>query len=449
MPLSCGGRNRFAVITHGIPDRDILREFPRFAVNRLPYIADIAQLAAIPRRYRLLRRVHDIFDILVGSVDYDKSLAVGNGGRICVIQHGNMCNGRSGRTLVRKNYNIILRKMDFIKKIKEKARGCNKTIVLPEGTEERTLKAADAITEQGIANVVLIGDPDEIRHLASEYYLENIDKITIIDPRNNPKKEEYIDLMVRLRGDKGVTREVAAEQLENPQYLGAVMVKAGDADGEVSGAGSPTSDVLRPALQYVKTAPGIKVISGTFIMHIPDTMFGINGLMLFADCAVHPDPSAEELAEIAVVTGHTARDLVGIEPKIAMLSFSTKGSASHPMVDKVVEATKLAQEIDPTLMIDGELQADSATVPGIAAKKAPQSPIGGRANVLVFPSLDVGNIAYKLVQRMAHAQAIGPVLQGMAAPVNDLSRGCSVEDIVDLVAITACQATTNTIKATK
>lgn len=333
--------------------------------------------------------------------------------------------------------------MDFIQRIKDNARGFYKTIVLPEGTEERTLKAADAITQQGLAKVILIGNPEEIHHLASEYYLENIDKVTIVDPMNNPKKERYIDLMVELRGAKGVTREVAAKQLENPLYLGAVMVKAGDADGEVAGAGNTTGDVLRPALQYVKTAPGVSVISGAFIMLIPDTMFGNNGLMIFADCAVNPCPSASELAEIAVITGRTARTLVGIEPKIAMMSFSTKGSATHPMVEKVQQATQLAQEMDPTLLIDGELQADSATVPGIAVKKAPDSTIGGRANVLVFPSLDVGNIAYKLVQRMAHAQAIGPVLQGMASPVNDLSRGCSVEDIVDLVAITACQAAGN------
>lgn len=330
--------------------------------------------------------------------------------------------------------------MDFIEKVKAKAKSDLKTIVLPEGTEERTLKAADAIVSQGIANIILIGNPDEIHHLASEYYLENIGKTQIIDPKNNPYKQKYTDLMVSLRKHKGVTPEVAEKQLEDPLYLAAVMVKAGDADGEVAGAGNATSDVLRPALQYVKTAPGVNVISGTFIMNIPDTMFGDHGMILFADCAVHPNPTAPELAEIAVSTGHTARNIIGMEPRIAMLSFSTKGSAKHEMVDKVVEAVKIAQEKDPTLMIDGELQADAAIVPGIGAKKAPGSKIAGKANVLVFPSLDVGNIAYKLVQRMAHAEAVGPILQGMASPVNDLSRGCSVEDIVGLVAITACQA---------
>lgn len=330
--------------------------------------------------------------------------------------------------------------MDFIEKIKTKAKSRLMTIVLPEGTEERTLKAADAIISEGLANIVLIGNPDEIRHLASEYYLENIDKAKIVDPANNPYKQKYIDIMVELRGSKGVTPEVASKQLEDPLYLGAIMVKAGDADGEVAGAGNATGDVLRPALQYIKTVPGVKVISGAFIMNIPDTMFGDHGMMLFADCAVTPNPNAEELAEIAVSTGHTARNIVGIEPRIAMLSFSTKGSAKHEMVDKVVEAVRIAQEKDPSLMIDGELQADAAIVPGIGAKKAPGSKIAGKANVLVFPTLEVGNIAYKLVQRMAHAEAVGPILQGMAAPVNDLSRGCSVEDIVGLVAITACQA---------
>ncbi len=330
--------------------------------------------------------------------------------------------------------------MEFIETVKARARERRMKIVLPEGTEERTLKAADRIISESIADIILLGNPDEIMHLASEYYLENIGGAQIIDPLDNPKAPQYAELMVSLRSHKGVTTPIALEFLKDPLYLGAIMVKAGDADGEVAGADNATSNVLRPALQYVKTAPGVSVISGTFIMNIPDTMFGDHGMMLFADCAVHPDPSATELAEIAVSTGRTARAIAGIEPHIAMLSFSTKGSAKHELVDKVVEATRLAQEMDPTLQIDGELQADAAIVPGIGAKKAPGSPIAGKANVLVFPSLNVGNIAYKLVQRMAKATAVGPILQGMAAPVNDLSRGCSVEDIVGLVAITACQA---------
>lgn len=330
--------------------------------------------------------------------------------------------------------------MDFIEQVKAVAHKDIKRIVLPEGTEERNLKAADRILQEGFAEVILIGNPGEIHHLASEYYLENIGKAHIVDPLNNPKKEEYIELMLKLRSSKGLTREEAEKQIVNPLYLGAVMVKYGDADGEVSGAENATSDVLRPAFQYVKTLPGIKVVSGAFIMFLKDTLFGEHGTMVFADCAVHPNPTAEELAQIAVMTGRTTRAIAGFEPRIAMLSFSTKGSAKHEMVDKVVEATKLAQEMDPSLQIDGELQADAAIIPGIGTKKAPGSKIAGRANVLIFPSLEVGNIAYKLVQRMAHAEAIGPILQGMAAPINDLSRGCSVDDIVGLVAITACQA---------
>ena len=217
------------------------------------------------------------------------------------------------------------------------------------------------------------------------------------------------------------------------------MIKAGDADGEVAGADNATGDVLRPAFQYVKTKPGCSVVSGAFIMDIPDKQFGDDGLMVFADCAVHPNPTAEELAEIAVMTARTARDIAGLEPRVAMLSFSTKGSAKNPMVDKVVEATRIARAAAPEIQIDGELQADAAIVPSVATKKAPDSKVAGKANVLVFPTLEVGNIAYKLVQRMAHAQAVGPVLQGMAAPINDLSRGCSVEDIVGLIAITVCQ----------
>ena len=330
--------------------------------------------------------------------------------------------------------------MNFIEQVKEKAKRQMQRIVLPEGTEERTIKAADIVLKEGLAEIILIGNPDEIRHLASEYYLEHIGKATIVDPKNNPKKQEYIDLMLKLRAAKGLTPEQAAKLIEDPLYLGAIMVKAGDADGEVAGADNATGDVLRPAFQYVKTLPGVSVVSGAFIMIIPDKMFGEEGMMVFADCAVHPNPTAEELAQIAVMTGRTTRAIAGFEPRIAMLSFSTKGSAKNEMVDKVVEATRLAREMDPSLQIDGELQADAAIIPGTGAKKAPGSAIAGKANVLVFPTLEVGNISYKLVQRMAHAEAIGPVLQGMAAPINDLSRGCSVDDIVGLIAITSCQA---------
>ncbi len=329
---------------------------------------------------------------------------------------------------------------EFLSKIKAKAAENKKTIVLAEAAEERNIKAADIILKEGFANLILIGSRAEIEKAAAEYGLKHIGGATIIDPKNNPKKEAYVELMLKLRASKGLTREQAEKLIENPLCLAAVMIKAGDADGEVAGANNPTGDVLRPAFQYVKTLPGISVVSGAFLMFIPDTQFGENGMMVFADCAVHPNPTAEELAQIAVATGHTTRTIAGFEPRIAMLSFSTKGSAKHEMVDKVVEATRLAKEMDPTLQIDGELQADAAIVPGIGCKKAPGSPIAGRANVLVFPTLEVGNIAYKLVQRMAHAEAIGPILQGMAAPINDLSRGCSVDDIVNLVAITACQA---------
>lgn len=329
--------------------------------------------------------------------------------------------------------------MELIEQIKRKATSIRSRIVLPEGTEERTIKAADKAIEMGLARIILLGDPERIGALASEYGLKNIGKATVIDPRNNPKKDEYVRLMVSLRGSKGVTEEIAASQLLDPLYLGAIMIKAGDADGEVAGADNATGDVLRPAFQYVKTKPGCSVVSGAFLMDIPDKQFGDDGLMVFADCAVHPNPTAEELAEIAVMTAKTTRDIAGIEPRVAMLSFSTKGSAKNPMVDKVVEATALAHKLDPSVELDGELQADAAIIPVVAAKKAPGSSVAGKANVLVFPTLEVGNIAYKLVQRMAHATAVGPVLQGMAAPINDLSRGCSVEDIVGLIAITVCQ----------
>ena len=330
--------------------------------------------------------------------------------------------------------------MELIENIKQRCKGNLKTIILPEAFEERNLRAADRVLEEGFAKLVLVGESDEIHANAARWGLKNIDKAQIVSLKNNPKKAEYVDLMVKLRAKKGLTPDDAAKLLLDPLYLGAVMVKAGDVDGEVAGANNATGDVLRPAFQYVKTIPGITVVSGAFLMMIPDKMFGEGGLMVFADCAVHPNPTAEELAQITVSTGHTARVIAGIEPRIAMLSFSTKGSAKNELVDKVTMARDMAQKMDPTLMIDGELQADAAIIPGIGAQKAPGSKIAGRANVLVFPSLEAGNIAYKLVQRMAHAEAVGPILQGMAAPINDLSRGCSVDDIVSMVAITACQA---------
>lgn len=330
--------------------------------------------------------------------------------------------------------------MELLEKIKENAKKQNKTIVLPEGTEERTIQAADQIIDEGIAKIILIGDPAEIKALAEKYNLKNIDKATVVNPLSHPKKEQYADLLVELRKSKGMTKEQALKLVVDPLYLATLMIKSGDADGEVAGAKNATGDVLRPAFQIVKTQPGISVVSGAFLMITNNPDFGDNGLLVFADCAVHPNPTASELAEIAVATARTAKAIAKIEPRVAMLSFSTKGSAKHEMVDKVVEATKLAKEMAPDLTIDGELQADAAIVPSVGTSKAPGSPVAGHANVLVFPTLEVGNISYKLVQRIAGAEAVGPVLQGMAAPINDLSRGCSVSDIVNLVAITVNQA---------
>jgi phosphate acetyltransferase len=330
--------------------------------------------------------------------------------------------------------------MDLLNQIKERARKYNKRIVLPEGLEDRTLKAADEIISDRLAQVILLGDPEKIYAKGKEFGLRNLDKATIVNPLHHEKKEKYIDLMVELRKSKGLTKEDASRLIEDPLYLGTLIIKAGDADGEVAGAMNATGDVLRPAFQFVKTLPGITVVSGAFIMILPDKIFGNDGLIVFADCAVHPNPTDRELAEIAVTTAKTTRALAGFEPRIAMLSFSTRGSAKHELVDKVVNATRIAREMDPTLQIDGEMQADAAIIESVGKSKAPGSAIAGKANVLIFPDLQSGNIAYKLVQRMAHAEAIGPVLQGMAAPINDLSRGCSVSDIVNVVAITANQA---------
>ncbi|MBN1791883.1 MAG: phosphate acetyltransferase [Bacteroidales bacterium] len=330
--------------------------------------------------------------------------------------------------------------MNLIEQIKENAKLNQQRIVLPEGYEERTIKAADIVLKEGIARVTLLGNIQEIEDHANKLGLKHISKATLIDPLKSEKREAYADMMVDLRKSKGLTKDEALKLLQNPLYYATVMIKYGDADGEVAGADNATGDVLRPAFQYVKTLPGITVVSGAFLMFLKDKEFGENGLMVFADCAVHPNPTDKELAEIAVATAKTTRALARIEPRIAMLSFSTKGSASHELVDKVVSATRIAAEMDPSLQIDGELQADAAIVESIGLKKAPGSKIAGKANVLIFPNLECGNIAYKLVQRLGHAEAIGPVLQGMAAPINDLSRGCSVSDIVDLIAITANQA---------
>jgi len=330
--------------------------------------------------------------------------------------------------------------MDLLYEIIQKARALNQRIVLPEGTEERTIQAADQVIDQGIARVILIGSRDEIMKEGKKFNLTHLDKAIIVDPDKHEKMDHYIDLMVELRKHKGLTRDEASKLIRDPLYLGVLMIKNGDADGEVSGAIHATCDVLRPAFHYIKTLPGISVVSGAFIMILKDKEFGNDGLMIFADCAVHPDPNEKELAEIAVATAKTARAIAGFEPRIAMLSFSTKGSAKHELVDKVVNATRIAKEMDPSLKIEGEFQADAAIIESIGKKKAPGSEIAGHANVLIFPDLDAGNIAYKLVQRLAHAEAIGPILQGMAAPINDLSRGCSVSDIVHLIAITANQA---------
>ncbi|PXY02449.1 phosphate acetyltransferase [Marinifilum breve] len=330
--------------------------------------------------------------------------------------------------------------MDLLQKIKENAKLHNKRIVLPEGTEERTLQATDILLEEGIAQIILIGAPEEIKEEADRLGLKNIDKAIIVDPKSHDKMEAYAEILVELRKKKGMTMEQAMELVQDPLYLATLMIKAGDADGEVAGALNATGDVLRPAFQIVKTMPGISVVSGAFIMILKDKNYGDDGMMVFADCAVHPNPTASELAEIAVATAKTTKAIAEMEPRVAMLSFSTMGSAKHEMVDKVAEATRLAKEMAPEFQIDGEMQADAAIVEAIGAKKAPGSEVAGKANVLVFPTLEVGNIGYKLVQRLAGAEAVGPVLQGMAAPINDLSRGCSVSDIVNLVAITANQA---------
>jgi phosphate acetyltransferase len=331
--------------------------------------------------------------------------------------------------------------MNFIQKMWLKAYEKQMRIVLPEGNEPRTLQAAEEAIEHNLAEIILIGNPIEINESIERMGLKNVkEKATIIDPENHPKLEEYANLIFELRKHKGVTIEKALTLIKNPLYLGVTMIKAGDADGEVAGAINKTDDVIRPAFQIVKTFPGVSVVSGVFVMVFRDLEFGENGLMLFADCGVNPDPDERMLAEIAISTAETAKGLLDFEPRIAMLSFSTHGSAQHSVVDKVANAVRRTKEMRPELVIDGDIQLDAAIVPEVAAIKCPDSPLGGKANILIFPSLEAGNIGYKLVQRFAHADAYGPILQGLAAPINDLSRGCTSKDIVNVIAITACQA---------
>ena len=330
--------------------------------------------------------------------------------------------------------------MELIEQLIARAKANKQRIVLPEGTEERTLKAANQVLTDGVADLIILGNVDEIHSLAKQWGLGNIDKATIIDPVTSPKKEEYAQLLAELRKKKGMTIEEARKKVEDPLYYGCMIIKSGDADGQLAGARNTTGNVLRPALQIIKTAPGITCVSGAMLLltHAPEC--GDNGVVVMGDVAVTPVPDANQLAQIAVCTARTAKAVAGIEPRVAMLSFSTKGSAKHEVVDKVVEALSIAKELDPTLKVDGELQADAALVPSVGASKAPGSEIAGKADVLVVPNLEVGNIGYKLVQRLGHATAIGPILQGIARPVNDLSRGCSVDDVYKMIAITANQA---------
>ena len=331
--------------------------------------------------------------------------------------------------------------MHLVEQIKAKAKKSLQTVVLPESYDERMLFAAQQVTEQGLAKVVILGNPEAVQSAANAKGV-NLAGVEVLEPAKSPKLAAYVDAFVELRKSKGMTREEAEKTLTAPDnlYYAGMMVRQGDAGGEVAGATGTTGNVLKAAFQTVGTAPGIKTVSSFFLMITKTPSFGENGIILFADCAVNPNPDAQALAEIAVATARNCKSFLDVPARVGMLSFSTKGSASHEDVDKVLKAVEIAKGIDSALQIDGELQADAALLPKVGEKKAPGSPVAGKANVLIFPDLDAGNIAYKLVERVAGAEAVGPIIQGLAKPVNDLSRGCSVEDIVNVVAITAVQA---------
>lgn len=327
--------------------------------------------------------------------------------------------------------------MNIIEKIREMARRNPRRIVLPEGEEPRTIRAAAVLTQQGLAQATLLGNEAKIRGACGD---ADLAKVLIVDPERDPRKEGYIERYFELRKHKGLSKDDAAKLMTDPIHFGTMMLHAGEVDGFLAGAAHATADTIRPALQIIRPAPGIRAISSFFIMVVPDCRYGDDGVILMADCAINPDPAPAKLALIAISTAKMARVLCGMEPRVAMLSFSTKGSAEHETVDRVREALRLAKERAPELAIDGELQADAALVPEVGERKAPGSPVAGRANVLIFPDLQSANIGYKLVQRLAGAEALGPILQGFNKPVNDLSRGASVDDIVNLAAVTGLQA---------
>jgi len=328
--------------------------------------------------------------------------------------------------------------MELIQKFYEKAQKKGTTIVLPEALDERVVQAAKDITEKSIAKVILLGNVGKIEESASKFNFDT-KTVTVIDPEKSEKLKEYAEEYYELRKHKGMTVEKAEETLKDPLYFGSMLVRKNVAQGLVAGSASPTANVMRATLQIIKTAPGIKSVSSFFIMVIPDCQYGEEGVFLFADCAVIPDPTPEQLTDMAISSAKAGKLLLDWEPKVAMLSFSTCGSAKHELVDKVKEALKLIKERDPGLNVDGEMQADAALVPSVGNKKAPESPVAGKANILIFPDLNAANIGYKLTQRLAKADAIGPILQGLAKPCSDLSRGCTYKEIVDTVAIVACQ----------